>query len=213
MRRMNLLKTLLCPVLILTFCVTHVFPQPASTDSPERRMVFLGLLSKNLPETVHNDIRSRFLQMFRGNQSLEVVETAELAGEPLFGQVNQLLADMNLPELRRLALKNNIDHLFWARLEGNQQQSLQIRGTMYRYDAVTEKLHQYNFQTGYERIGNELAAFKSKYVDPVTKPKSALNLKSALAIAGLLLVSILVFGSNKAGSSGAKKEQTGSTDE
>ncbi len=100
-----------------------------------------------------------------------------------------------------------------ARLGNNQQQSLQIRGTMYRYDAVTEKLHQYNFQTSYERIGNELVAFKSKYVDPVTKTKSALNLKSVLAIAGLLLVSILVFGSNKAGSGGVKKELYGSTGE
>ncbi|RMF64077.1 MAG: hypothetical protein D6743_09805 [Calditrichaeota bacterium] len=201
--------------LTAAFILTFVLPLSARDDRLERRLMFLGVKSENLPSTVREDIQERILRIFRGNKQLQVVDTPTISPDHAAMNVQDLLQTGDLRKMRSLALANDLDHFFWAEIQGRKDErgALQLKGTFFRFDPHTQKLNQYNFNAPYGRIGNELVAFKAKFIDPVTRPKGGLNLKSALAIAALAAISIIVFSQNRAGSSGGKKDRTGPVDE
>ena len=189
------LKPVMVLLLIFTTTLYSVFPVQAKDEPKEIRVAFLGLKLENLPKEIREVVLWRMNAILETESS--ILLTKPEAVQLQFGQ--ELIAD--LVELQQpesflaFAGKNAFDFVFSGVLtnDSRDENEIFLSGELHRYDVASQHTNRYLINNSMAEFGNELVAFKDKYVRTISKgTHSSVNPLTILLAGGITIAAIFL---------------------
>lgn len=209
---MSMSKFRVALILVLIFTTTF---SPVAADllaaakNEALRVAFIGLQCENVKKEIQDEISHRISAMFTDEKEIEFV-TPRMAVLDLGEEhVQRVLKAQDFQSFMSFARLHNFDYIFSGTLKNTAaaDNGVFMQGALRRFETRSGKIEEFKIRRAFEEIGDDLLAFKQKYVHNLgQKQGSWFSLKSALIIAGLVAAVTMLLRATTGGGEGEDQE-------